>query len=126
MATKFLEIKSQEITLKAAKELVRNYNHHDDRLRTTIDQQVHTLTGLTMDRQSIELILNNTDHDITKIFIAFGYHFKEDNELELEGFTTVLFGIDDSKNLVLEDNVIIDYCQPCPDKCPDNINDLTS
>lgn len=117
MQEKFLKIDKVAITWNQAKCIVGSYNDHPKRLMTTQNGQSVTLHGFTFPKENLMDLFNETGAE--KIFIALGHH-SNDPAID-DGFTTLIFGLDDGDNLITDDYKIFDYCDPCPKKCPTNI-----
>ena len=79
------------------------------------------LTGLRVDREHIEEILNQPDRNIDELFIQFAV--RESGQYG-ETLTTVLTGIDSDGHQSTKR--AIDYCDPCPNKCPQPDPTLTN
>lgn len=71
------------------------------------------LKGLRVDKEHIDQIFNQPGKNITELFIQFAIRTYPGGD---ESVTTILTGIDD--NNTQSKDVAIDYCDPCPDKCP--------
>lgn len=111
---------SAPIEWREAKELIRLYNNPRNRIPNIKNE---TVSGFSLSSKDILDILKLEDGktDVASIFMAFGYH--KGNDTIPPGHTTIFLGMDKDSNLMINhDDVIIDYCDPCPKKCPKNVD----
>ena len=126
-------IVSDVIPWSGAVRLIHEYNKHPNPLKVHTEDGYETLHGFIFERKHVLKALGidesalpktpesseNKNVPATKLFIAMGYHV---NEFVInDGFTTILFGMDDNRKLLYKENAIVDYCDPCPDRCPTNV-----
>jgi hypothetical protein len=104
---------------KSAEELMEAYRSHPEKLTIEVNGKEETLKGLKVDLSSFL-----PTGQALKVFVAFGV---EPNDLanpnipvEDKGFTTIFFKlIDTPSGEIIDSNVNpIDFCDPCPPKCP--------
>lgn len=115
-----VEDKSIPITFDDAKDLIGNYNDlpNEAKLKVLIKGQQEVLHGFTFDiEHALELAQIN---GVKSLFLAIAYK-KNQPSGKPDGYTTVLFGMDENDNLITTDRKMYDYCDPCPDRCPKNV-----
>lgn len=73
------------------------------------------LKGLRFDRSDIEALLTG---NVTHLFLMFAVKPGEPDYL-----TIVAGGVTDPDDTggILNKNLLYDYCEPCPNKCPNNL-----
>ena len=87
-------------------------------LKVKINGNIKTLKGFSFDKSDILDILNRTDQNVKELFIFFG--------ADPEGFVKIIAGgISNDNNSILSDK-LYDMCDPCPDKCPINIDSFNT
>lgn len=105
---------SEEITFGDAQEMHTKYLENP--LQVMLPSgAVKDLKGFSFDKSDILEILNRTDHNVEKLFIMFG--------ADPNGYVKIIGGGINDNNQLLDDK-LFDMCDPCPDKCPFNINDF--
>lgn len=116
---------SSKITSQKAKEMVGAYLAHSNTVKTlNSSSEEVTLKGLTIDRESLEAILNPGDESqINQVFLALAVQESDLTKPETEQYyTLVAIGIDDQNNLKIDN--AYDHAEKCPMSCPANYNNI--
>ena len=106
------------LTLSETKGLIRNYRENRP---IPYKQGVQkTLKGCSFPMAELELLINQPEIG-TQVEFVIGYHEETFYDNDQLGYTLIMFGLkaDDTR---ITANRIYDFCDPCPKKCPDNID----
>lgn len=120
-------IKSRDILWTQARTMINAHTAHNGALRVDIGGATEKLKGLTVDAQLLRNMINTTDAQGNYVYkeVFLMPAVKEENLGEPEPnqrFTIVLVGVDQSDNIVT--STALDYCDPCPQDCPLNIDEV--
>ncbi|QNR24168.1 hypothetical protein [Croceimicrobium hydrocarbonivorans] len=95
-----------------AAEMILNYQNDDNLVLPTATGG--KLKGLMVDKEHVMNMMENPDHNITKLFMIFGLKNEADGQ---QSFRIVLCGVDENDKMVIDPSY--DYCDPCPLTCAD-------
>ena len=105
----------------AAKTLISNYNKHANPLKFKSGLRIQ---GFSLPVSEMQNLIDHKSKKADRIFMALGYH-DGTGPTGREGHTLVVFGLHEdmgNNRLMIEnDDLIYDYCEPCPPLCPDNV-----
>jgi hypothetical protein len=119
-----------EVSWDDAKEMVLQYWNNANAILVPVKigdsnkYEKKRLKGLRVKWSDLQLIKDN-DEDVDEIFIMFGVR-AQDIALEDDDdqhYTTIFIGL---KNNELVTTKLIDFCDPCPNKCPKDFEQLIS
>lgn len=106
---------SQPISYSVAAPLLHAYKTHPARLFVKNAGEPETvLKALRFDRNDIEQLLSGS---VTHLFVMFAVKPGDTDYL-----TIIAGGVEDPENDggILNTDLLYDYCEPCPNKCPVN------
>jgi hypothetical protein len=125
--SKIFKFNSSEMELKAsfkipasvAKAMHKAYLALPEPLLVNVDGNIKVLEGFAFKKEHILDMLNRTDCDVSELFIMFG--------ADENGYVKIIGGgLKDSPgstdHKALLADKLYDMCEPCPDKCPSNID----
>ena len=118
---------SNQIAWADAQVMINAYMANNKHLKVKLPTgQFETLKGLRISSDDLKSIINRTDgNEVNDVFIAFGVKQSElGSAPDQQTFTTIFIGIgDDSTNPngKLLTDIVMDFCEPCPQKCPTGI-----
>jgi len=110
-----------EISIKDAKDRVKNYLGHKNSIKLP-ENDNKILKGFKF---SVTDLTNMTgQHNAESVYFALAHTTGDDNTGE---YTLVMVGIDNQNRLMISKangDKVYDLCDPCPDICAVNIEDL--
>jgi len=118
---------SNQIAWTDAQDMINAYMANNKHLKVKLPNgQFETLKGLRISSDDLRSIINRTDgKEVNDVFIAFGVKQSElGSDPDQQTFTTIFIGIGDdptNPNGKLLTDIVMDYCDPCPQKCPTGI-----
>jgi hypothetical protein len=125
--SKIFKFNSSEMELKAsfkipasvAKAMHKAYLALPEPLLVNVDGNIKVLEGFAFKKEHLLDMLNRTDCDVSELFIMFG--------ADENGYVKIIGGgLKDSPgstdHKALLADKLYDMCEPCPDKCPSNID----
>ena len=108
---------SAPITWEEAQPLMAEYYRRPDSLKVSLPSGViTTLKGLRFSVKDIQTIMDQDG--ITDIYLMFA-----NSPVNPTNITIIAGGVADPEDNggELNKNVLFDYCEPCPSKCPTNM-----
>lgn len=109
--------KSQTIPWKDAKELIKAYHNHSFSIPGPSGKK---LKGLRLDLEDINEMCNtNYKFPFSEIIMLFAIKADENGN---EQVTTIIAPIDAHNHIITDEKKVFDYCDPCPERCPSNLN----
>lgn len=116
---RFDAVTNAQIELDFAKEITKIYREKYPIPLKKEEQSL--LKGFSFPITEIQLLLGQPN--IASVEIIFGYHTTIGPLNEQEGYTLILVGRDSNgSRLISDNNILFDFCDTCPRKCPLNVD----